>query len=125
MKEVFKVVVAGGRTFESSDHLETLEITLDRLLKRKLKTHKVIIISGKARGADTLGEVYARKRGLAVEEYPADWVQHGKSAGYIRNSEMCKASDAVCVFWDGKSKGSKNMIDITKKSGKLLHIEHY
>lgn len=76
------------------------------------------IICGMAAGADMLGRRWAHENALAVVEMPADWEKHGRSAGYIRNEEMAKKADQVVVFWDGLSKGSKNMIDLAIKYGK-------
>ena len=77
-----------------------------------------LIISGGANGADKLGERYARERGLKVEVHAALWEQFGKSAGVIRNQEMADISDAVIAFWDGESRGTKNMIENAKKANK-------
>jgi hypothetical protein len=50
------------------------------------------------------------------------WDLFGKKAGYMRNEEMAKVADAAIIFWDGKSKGSKHMIDISKKYNLKLRI---
>jgi hypothetical protein len=47
----------------------------------------------------------------------ADWDTYGKSAGYRRNADMAKYSDAVVCFWDGVSKGTKHMIDLARQYG--------
>ena len=78
----FKVIIAGGRDF--SDY-ELLKSKCDYYLSN-LDNPKVIIISGAARGADSLGEQYARERGYDIDSHPADWDKYGKSAGYRRNN---------------------------------------
>lgn len=120
--EKFRVVVAGGRLFNNQ---EMLDRNMDRILSRKSLTHKIVIVSGKAKGADSLGEVYAKKRGYDVVEVPADWDKFGKRAGYLRNESMASNSDATVAFWDGKSKGTKHMIDLTKEYGNLLKVVSY
>lgn len=82
----------------------------------------VEIVSGAARGADALGERYAAERGLAVKQFPADWDRYGRSAGYRRNAEMAEYADAAVVFWDGKSKGSKHMINLAKEKGLPVRV---
>ena len=67
---IFKVLIAGGRDFTNANLLYG---TLDSLLRDKAQTHKIIIVSGKAAGADKLGEDYAKLRGYEVEPHPADW----------------------------------------------------
>jgi len=110
-KQTFKVIVAGGREF---DDYGMLCKHCDRLLSQKLATHQIVIISGEARGADTLGEKYAHERGYAIEKYPADWKRDGKAAGPIRNAQMAKVADALIAFWDGNSRGTQNMIDLAR-----------
>ena len=90
--EEFRVIVAGSRSF---NNYALLEATLDKLLVRKAN---VVIVSGAARGADTLGEQYAATRGLKCIRMPADWDKHGKSAGYKRNEEMAKIGHAAVLF---------------------------
>ena len=108
---LYRVIIAGSREFDDYDNLCK---HCDRLLSQKKVTHQIVIISGAARGADTLGERYAHERGYAVEKYPADWQRDGKAAGPIRNAQMAKVADALIAFWDGSSKGTQNMIDLAR-----------
>jgi hypothetical protein len=75
----------------------------------------VTVISGTAKGADTLGERYAIENDFELLKYPADWEQFGKSAGYKRNQQMAEIADGVIAFWDGKSKGTNHMINIANE----------
>lgn len=118
----FKVVIAGGRDFNDFSKLCN---TMDHLLRNQVKINKIIIVSGGARGADTLGERYARLMGFGVTRVKADWNKHGKVAGFIRNKEMLNIADGVVCFWDGKSIGTKHMIDIATHSPKRLVIIDY
>jgi hypothetical protein len=70
------------------------------------------IISGTARGVDQLGEEWAAEHDIPVERFPADWNQHGKSAGYIRNEEMAEYADALVAVHVNESLGAGHMIDI-------------
>jgi len=80
------------------------------------------IISGGARGADTLAEMYARHRALPVKVFPAEWDKYGKSAGFRRNADIVKNSDIIVAFWDGKSKGTKHTIDLARRYFKEVKI---
>lgn len=97
-----KVIIAGGRDFtnyalvEDAIKCSAFEITQ--------------VVSGKAKGVDTLGEVWALANNIPVEAFPADWSQHGRAAGPIRNREMAEYADALIAIWDGESKGTANMI---------------
>ena len=118
----FRIVVAGGREFTN---YVLLANALDKLLCKKKLTHKIVFVSGKARGADSLGERYAKERAYRIIEKPADWDRYGKSAGYKRNKEMAEISHCTVAFWDGKSKGTKHMIDLTKQLGNDIGVVRY
>lgn len=120
----FKVIVAGGREFQD---FKLLCSKLDQLLVSvKKRGDNIVIVSGKARGADSLGEKYARLNNYTIESHPANWNTYGKSAGYRRNAEMAKSASvikdqgALVAFWDGRSRGTKSMIDLANKY--KLHV---
>lgn len=104
-----RIIVAGGRDF---NNYELLKSKLDYYLGN---LDNISIVSGGARGADRLGENYAIEKGLKLAMFPADWNTYGKSAGFIRNKEMAEYSTHLIAFWDGKSKGTKHMIDLAKE----------
>lgn len=121
MKKNFNVIICGSRDFEN---YELLKEKCNNILSRKLidPDTKVVIVSGCARGADSLGERYAAEIGLEVLKYPADWDKYGKKAGYLRNKQMAEVSNAVIAFLvpdENKNKGTKNMVSLAKLS-KLL-----
>lgn len=107
----YRVIVAGGRHF---DDYQLLKEKCDYYLSQKIQTHNVIVVSGCATGADELGARYAAEKQLLVEPHPANWDKHGRAAGPIRNAEMAEVSDALIAFWDGKSRGTKSMIELAK-----------
>jgi len=113
-----KVIIAGSRDFTDYDllreHLSAF---------RKTLMESIEIVSGTARGTDRLGERYAMEERLFLKQFPADWAQYGKQAGYLRNVEMSEYADYLIAFWDGKSPGTKHMLDIWKRTGKpFKHI---
>ena len=113
---MFRVIVAGTRTLRDYDLVRR---TLDRYLAGKTE---VVILSWGARGADALGERYARERGLPVERFPADWKRYGRAAGPLRNQQMAERGDALVAFWDGKSRGTRHMIECAKRKGLDVHV---
>lgn len=115
----FQVIIAGGRDFADYG---LLQAKCDQFFREKPPT---AIISGAARGADTLGARYARERGVPVLEFPADWERLGKRAGMVRNLQMLDSADAVVAFWDGQSRGTAHMINETKKRGLPLRVVRY
>jgi hypothetical protein len=70
----------------------------------------IVFVEGEAAGTDYLGFLYALRRGLKHIGYPADWDEHGKSAGYIRNVEMMEVAQFCIAFWDGKSRGTQHVV---------------
>lgn len=114
-----KLIIAGGRDFENYAMLCN---RVDKLLNGN---PNVEIVCGLAKGADLLGKRYALSRKLSIAEFPANWKRHGKSAGYIRNDQMAQYSDVLIAFWDGKSKGTKHMIDLAYKRNLEVHVIRY
>jgi hypothetical protein len=110
-----KYIVAGSRGF--TDYNKAVDY-LSVLVRCPLApdSEPPTIISGTAKGADQLGEEYAKNYGFEVIRMPANWEKHGRSAGYKRNVEMAKIADHCIVFWDGESRGSKHMIDIAMEA---------
>ena len=130
-----KVIIAGSRSFND---YALLKIELDKLFSEPFT-----VVSGGAKGADSLGEQYANEKGYSIERYLAKWNDlsvkncvikynsygaYNAMAGHNRNQEMLNAVlnnlDGGCVvaFWDGKSKGTENMIKISKKAGIVVYI---
>lgn len=118
-----RIIIAGGRDFDNYDQLCAF---MDQYcLDSDLGPDNTDFISGAARGADWLGELWAINRGYKVMLFPANWTDHGKSAGYIRNKQMADEATALVAFWDGSGKGTGNMIWVATKAGLKVHIERY
>ena len=82
------------------------------------------IISGGAKGVDTIGEEYARANLIRVERFPAQWDTHGRKAGFIRNIQMAENAEALIAVWDGISSGTQHMIEYAKNKGLKVYIHH-
>ncbi|MBR0419588.1 MAG: DUF2493 domain-containing protein [Erysipelotrichaceae bacterium] len=114
-----KVIIAGTRYF---NNYELLRKTCDEILAGK---SDIVIVSGRATGADILGERYATEKGNRVIRFLPDWNKYGKAAGPIRNKQMAEASDTLIAFWDGKSRGTKSMIDLARQNRLNVHAIDY
>ena len=131
MKEL-RLIIAGSRDFDDFPKLmnSSMEI-LTEISKKRDDLDRIRIISGTARGADKLGEQYAKIAGYELSKFPADWDGLGKRAGYVRNAEMAKFAveddnyGVLIAFWDGKSRGTKHMIDLAKRYGLEVHVVNY
>lgn len=82
------------------------------------------IISGMAKGADFLAVKYALVNDLKLTEFPANWSLYGKSAGMVRNQQMAVYATHFLAFWNGESKGTKNMIELVRQANKPLEINY-
>ncbi len=100
------VIVAGSRTITDyptvSKAIRESNINVGRM------------VSGTAKGPDLLGEKYATINNIPIVRFKPYW-ESGKGAGYHRNAEMAKYADVLIAIWDGKSKGTKHMVDIAEK----------
>jgi len=110
-----KVIVAGSRSFDD-------QALMDKWIRRMKTIGIEEIVSGHAKGADACGELVALNQDINLRLFPADWNQHGKAAGPIRNREMADYADMAIVFWDGKSPGSMNMIEVMMARKKPVMI---
>lgn len=130
----FKVIIAGSRSFSDYEYLkEKCNYILQNI------KDQIIIVSGKAKGADTLGERYAKEKGYKILEFPADWDNtydkprteisfkennrpYWTKAGLYRNGLMADEADALICFVVNNSRGSLNMIKQAKERGLKVKV---
>lgn len=149
MTDIIRLIIAGSRDFSDYNLLEKeVDKYLVEILKKECEIDQFTdgenwywfswltqegiepkdlpleIVSGGARGADKLGEKYAKENGHKVTKFIPDW-EKGKSAGMVRNIEMLKYASHAIIFWDGISKGSKQAIDNAKKYNVKLRVIGY
>lgn len=111
-----RIIVAGSRSFYDYDFVKA---KLDEVIS-KYPDSDIEMISGGAKGADTLGIKYARENNIPITIYHAQWANYGKSAGFIRNTQMAHWSKEngrkgiLVAFWDGESRGTSHMVGIAK-----------
>jgi YspA, cpYpsA-related SLOG family len=110
-----RLIIAGGRDFEN----------YPLLCQTMAEFAPEIILCGKAKGADTLGEKWAKENGIKIDYYPALWEKHGRAAGPIRNTEMAKNATHLLAFHDGKSKGTSHMIKVAENHKLLTKVVIY
>lgn len=124
-----RIIVAGTRTFSNYELLENELNDFISELHQKYPDKQVVMITGAAKGADQLGSLYARNHSIPLKEFPADWNTYGRSAGPIRNQQMLDYAlhgvPALIVFWDGKSRGTKNIISIAKRCNVQTEVVLY
>ena len=120
----YKVIVADGRDFADYAYLkEKLDEVFGSLWD--INSRPIEIISGMAKGADTLGIRYAEEHKLTMVLSPANWKKYHRMAGILRNMNMLVTATHLVAFWDGKSHGTKHMIEIAKAKGIPVWIFDY
>lgn len=134
-----RVIIAGGREF---NNYQLVENECNRIFKElsdegfvssliNESQKEIEIVSGGARGADRLGEEFAKDYDLKIKRFPANWDLYGKRAGYMRNADMAiyaKQDEKIGVliaFWDEKSKGTNHMIELGNKQGLRVFVVKY
>ena len=80
------------------------------------------IISGGAKGADSLAEVFAKDYNIRTMIFKPNWKKYGRAAGVIRNTDIINNADIVIAFPIGDSKGTYNSINKAKKADKKVYI---
>lgn len=119
-----KLIVAGGREFND---YSLLKKTIRGLLFED-EFFKIVVVSGGARGADQLGERFAREYCLEIDRYVPNWEPNGvfdRSAGFKRNAVMADNATHLLAFWDGESRGTKSMINIARRKGLSVKVVNY
>ncbi len=110
-----KVAVIGGRDFNDYERLKNILSLF----------HISLMVSGGARGADSLGEKYADENNIKKQIFIPQWDLFGKSAGFIRNTEIIENCDIVVACWDSKSRGTRDSIGKANKLKKDTFIIYY
>lgn len=105
-----KLLIAGSRSITSFDLSPYIPADAD------------LIITGGAKGVDTLAEAYARERGIPTVTVKPCYERYGRAAPIRRDEEMVDMADEVLVIWDGVSRGSKHTADYARKRGKPLIV---
>lgn len=108
-----KTIIAGSRG------ITVIRLVRQAVLESKFEITEVV--SGAARGVDTLGEQFAKESGIPVTRFPADWTRYGRSAGPIRNRAMAEYADALIAITTG-SRGTASMIALAESHGLRVFV---
>ena len=107
-----KVAIIGSRD---------LHMDIGKYIKKYVDVKNItLIISGGARGIDTLAEKYAIEHDIPMKIFYPEYENHGSNAPLRRNIDIVDMADIVVAFWDKESRGTKFVIDYARKSGKKL-----
>lgn len=124
---MYKIIINGSRSFSN---YTSLRLALKSyIMINQIEPNLIEIISGGAKGADTLAIKFAKEYNLNYKIMNADWDKYGKKAGIIRNADMLNYATSnpndiaiLISFWNGNSRGTKHMIDISISKGILVEV---
>lgn len=117
--KIIRVIVAGSRWFD--DYRMMCDVMDDFVSSHR--SEQIEIVSGRAKGADQLGERYAADRSIVCRHFPADWKRYGMAAGPIRNGWMADFASRergyLVAFWTGSrvKSGTYDMMCQAQKKG--------
>ncbi len=114
-----KLAIVGSRTFDDYHFFQ------QSICKKFIIPYIDCIVSGGAKGTDTLAEKFAHAHEIPTMIFLPEWDKYKRLAGYIRNEKIIKYADEVIAFWDGKSRGTKSSIDLAKKECKPMYIIYF
>ena len=116
-----KIAIVGGRDFNDYQFLKN---ELEKFInENKISLHS--IVSGGAKGADTLAEKFASEKKVEMIIFKPNFEKYGRGAALARNTQIVECADTMFAFWDGKSKGTHDSIKKSEKLGKKLFIINY
>ena len=114
------IAIVGGRDFNDYPLLkESISAYIDAHEKPEN------IVSGGAKGADTLAAQFAAEMGIPLLIFKPDYQRYGRGATLVRNTQIIENAEVVFAFWDGQSKGTKDSIKKAEKLEKELYIITY
>ncbi|MBQ8249486.1 MAG: DUF2493 domain-containing protein [Clostridia bacterium] len=105
-----KVAVVGSRT-----------LTIDNL-GSYLPSETTEIVSGGAKGIDTCAREYATANNIKLTEFLPEYERYGRAAPLARNKKIVEYAEVIVVFWDGKTNGTKMILEYCEKRGKTAYI---
>jgi len=116
-----KTIIAGSRDITDYDKVGTL-LDIIHLTWRERGMEITEVVSGCARGVDTLGERWANDLKIPIKQFPADWKKYGRAAGPIRNKQMAEYAAALIAIKHEVSAGTDDMIKQAKAKGLMIIV---
>ncbi len=91
-------------------------------LEKYLPKETTEIISGGAKGIDACARNYAKSHGIKLTEILPEYEKFGRAAPLKRNDLIIERADVILAFWDGKSRGTRYVIETCQKRGKAVRV---
>lgn len=117
-----RVAIVGTRHFEDYDLLCSV---LDELISKNIISQNCTIISGGAKGADSMAERFAKERSMETKIHHPAYKKFGRKAPIIRNKWIVKDAEMVVAFWNGQSSGTGFTVQYAREKEKPLLVIDY
>ena len=111
-----KLAVVGCREFVDFEKLSKI------LDAEHAKTPISVVVSGGAKGADSMAEEWAKSRGLETLIFLPEWKKYGRAAAIARNRQIIDSSEKCIAFWNDACRGTRSSIELAKKKGIPVEI---
>ncbi len=122
---LMKLIIAGSRDIAGTEgHAAVWDALCEGVETFGPDTFITEIVSGGAKGVDSIGEDIAGEHKIPVKKFPVNW-QIGRYAGHYRNNKMADYADALVAVWNGSSSGTRHMIGAMRKRDKLVYVHVY
>ena len=105
-----KIAIVGSRSLQVKD------------LENYIPENVTEIVSGGAVGIDSCARQYARKKGLRLTEFFPNYEKYDSKAPLVRNLQIIEYADSVIAFWDGKSTGTRHVINHCREQNKKIRV---
>ena len=112
------IAIIGSRKFTDYEFLKS---EMEKFIS-EYSFDEVVIVSGGAKGADSLAEKFANEKVYKTLIFQPEWEKYEREACRLRNTQIVENAEVVFAFWDGTSPGTKDSIEKAKKLGKFLYI---
>jgi hypothetical protein len=117
-----KLIITGNHTFEDYSLLK------DRVEDFLVKHHKdpiEAILTRSRKGAESLGERFAKELDIPIQYFVPDETDFGTEAEVINDAQLVDAADAIIIFWDGVSTSKSHTRDMAEKRNLIIEVVRY
>lgn len=107
--DFLKIAVIGSRN---------LVVTIERYIPSEITE----LISGGAKGIDSLAEQFADQNCIPKQILKPEYDKYGRKAPLIRDRQIVDCADLVVAVWDGFSSGTWYTINYARHIGKPVKV---
>jgi hypothetical protein len=118
-----RLAISGWRGMTTRDHLPIFQQAMEDLIV----THNqipVLVITGGARGADAMGEQWAKDHDIELKVLTPEYSKYGSKAPLLRNTEIVRECTHLLAFPHASGSGTQDAIRKAMKTDKIVSVVH-